>query len=544
MSVTPAPGPLRPPYSQSGFLPYDPEGGFPTAPVDTFKVVYIASGGLAEPVAPRVDEQGSDIIGDGSQLHPLASLWGVFVRYGRLMEEGYHLLIKPGGGLTAQEKLDGVNRWYGQCSSIRQYPTRGFAVMGTEAYVGSWSIEGPLLGAKIPTNLVVTNVQPVAEGSIANNGRSRWRYNQNTGPLPQLGSLMRVRRNGRLVSFEMQVTGVVEDSPGSPNGYIYTDCGNFTNGGVFDVQTTDVVDFITHAAEFIPTSRVGGVDSGVGGADGIGLTGYGAASPFGRLTNGTNVRFTCTMVGFENLTIRSFHGGGFDRCFIYHDFQAFNSSFAMRGCSVNSQTPTRLVDCQFNVQNGPSDVGEQVGHWPSVSEFYDEYEGDLSESDALLLKPINTTTGGVSLYVFYVNPALGGGCIIQGGRFEPRHGATFVGGLIVQGGARFVMQTPEYPVLVRNVHDSGNAAAIWVKSDSVAILGLRNVTMDDVDNHFRVGPYNSAPIALGTEGAGEVGTLREVAGWNGNFSRHLEVNAGGKPTGDYSAIRDFAKFPP
>ena len=531
------------PYAVDNFTDYDAEHGFPKAPVDKFTVIYIRSGGHASDTRPKADEQGDDFGGDGTMARPLYSPWGVFSKFARRAEEGEHFLVKMAGGLTEEEKAAGVNPWYGQCSSMRQYPSRGLELFGGEAYVNNFCFEGPLKGALVPvTGLVVTNVQPIGEGTIASNGRSRWRYNSNAGALPQIGSFARVRRSGRLVSFEMQVTGSVEDTPSGPNGYIYTDCGNFSNGGVFDVQNTDVVDFITHAAEFIPTSRPGGVDSGVGGADGISLCGWGSANMHGRLTNGTNPRYNFAMVGFENLNIRAFFGGGFDRCFIYHQFNVFDSSFSMRGCVVNCQLPTKYVNSQINVHGEVSSINEQVGHFPEVSENYDEYNGDLSAADALLLKPLNLTTGGVSVLHTYVNEAVAGGAVIQGGRFEPRHGATFVGGLILQGGAQFVMEAPVYPVCIRGVHDSGDAAAIWVKGNSVATLELRHVTMDDVDNHFRVGPYDSDPIQLGTEVDPDAGTLRDPAAWNGNFCRYDVV--GGYPQGDFSAIRDTTKFPP
>lgn len=529
------------PYSLSGFGPYQPETGFPVAPRDLFKVVYIRSGGVASVLLPRVNEQGSDIIGTGTMLSPLASLWGCFMKFGRLIEEGYHLLIKPAGGLTSAEIAAGVNPWYGQCSSIRQYPMRGADVKGTEAYVGSWSVEGPLLGAKVPMAFTVVNVEPLGELSATNNGRSRWRYNGNTAPYatPQNGTMLRVRRAGRLVSFEMQVTKSVPD--GNPaNGYVYTDCGNFTNGGVFDVQGGDVVDFITHAAEFIPTSRADGVDSGVGGADGIGLTGFAAANPMGRLTNGANWRSTWTMCGFENLNIRKFVGS-FDRCYVYHQFNCFDSAVSWRGSSINSQVPSYIINSETNVGPGPGSVDDQCGHYPEVGANYDEYQGDLSAADALLLKPINLSTGGVSLYNFYVTEASAGGLVVQGGRLEPRWGMTFVGGLILQGGARFVQQTPAYPVLFRVVHSNpaGDAAALLVKGDSVAIVDPHNLTFDDVDNDMGLGTGD--PINRGNENGSTVGSFLETAGWNGHFCRYAVT--GGFPTGDFSAIRDFNKYP-
>lgn len=520
-----------------------PDDGFPNVPTDKFTVIYIRSGGLASDTRPKLDEQGDDFSGDGTMENPLYSPWGVFSRFARRAEEGEHFLVKMAGGLTEAEKAAGVNPWYGQCSSIRQYPTRGLAFFGGEAYVNNFCFEGPLKGATVAvTGLTVTNVEPIGAGSLDNNGRSRWRYNTNAGALPPIGCFMRVRRAGRLVSFEMQVSGAEEDSPAGPNGYIFTDCGNFTNGGVFDVQNTDVVDFITHAVEFIPTSRAGGVDAGVGGADGIGLCGWGAANVSGRLTNGANARYTFTMVGFENFNVRAAHGLGLDRCFIYHQFNVFDSSLTMRGCVTNCQLPVKYVNSQINVAGHPGTVDDQNGHYPQVDAGYDEYDGDLSSADALLLKPLNLSTGGVSVLHSYVNEAVSGGAVIQGGRFEPTFGATFAGGLVMQGGARFVQQAPAYPVLFRGVHDSGDAAALWVKADSVAIVDPRNLTFDDVDNDLRVGPYDSAPVALGAEDGTTVGSFRETAGWNGNLCRYAVV--GGFPQGDFSAIRDCTKLPP
>lgn len=119
---------------------------------------------------------------------------------------------------------------------------------------------------------------------------------------------------------------------------------------------------------------------------------------------------------------------------------------------------------------------------------------------------------------------------------------TFVGGLTLQGGARFIQQTPAFPVCIRGVHDSGDGAAVRVTGDSVMVFDTRNITMDDVDNHFELGEPGSGPIQLGTEGAPEAGTFRDPSTWNGNFCRYAVT--GGYPVGDFSAMRDFTIYLP
>jgi len=57
-----------------------------------------------------------------------------------------------------------------------------------------------------------------------------------------------------------------------------------------------------------------------------------------------------------------------------------------------------------------------------------------------------------------------------------------------------------------------------------------DTSITNTPGHLKVG--SGAAISLGTA----VGQFSEVAGFNKNFARWLETNAGGKPTGDLSRI--------
>lgn len=510
------------PYAVSGMAAYDAANGFPYAPVDAEQVIYIRSGGLAEPTAPRVDEQGSDIMGTGTVTHPLYSPNGVFIRFGRAAEEGKRFLVKMAGGLDASQKAAGVSPWYGQCTSMRQYPTRGFNNTGSEAYINNFRWEGPLLGV-VRTALTVTNIQP--DGVSAywpyGNGRSRVSF---TGSSPLKGDLFRVTRGGRLVLFETQITEV-------GSGYFCIDIGNISNGGGLISTTTDTFEAIYRAAEFIPTSRQTG-DGGVGGADGISISGWGAANMRGRLTNGTNPAYTFTMLGFENLNIRNAHGLSFDRCTVYHDFKAFNSSLEFSGCNVDCQTPTVFANCDVNVRSSfVNEEQEYCGH-------ADETDGSASRT--LVgngpLNPLNPSRGGCSL--FFYSGSAAGGLEVHGGRFHARKGVSIDGGLVLRWGARFVMNPPGQasPVHIRH---TGSAAAIRLRDDAVAYIEPRNVTCIDIGSELELS--TGAAIMIGKEDGSDAGSFRDPLTWAGNFCRYSKT-AAGYPVGDFSAVRSTAVF--
>lgn len=510
------------PYAVTGMAVYDAAGGFPYAPVDDEQVIYIRSGGLADPVAPRVDEQGSDIMGTGSITSPLYSPNGVFIRFGRAAEEGKRFLVKLAGGLNDAQKLAGVSPWYGQCTSMRQYPTRGFNCTGSEAYINNFRWEGPLLGV-VRNALTVTNVAP--DGVSAywpyGNGRSRFTF---TGAGPIKGDMLRVTRGGRLVLFEAQITEV-------GSGYFNVDIGNITNGGGLINTATDTFEAVYRAAEFIPTSRPTG-DSGVGGADGISLSGWGAANMRGRLTNGVNPAYTFTMVGFENLNLRDCHGLSFDRCYVYHDFKAFNSSLEFSGCGVDCQTPTVFVNCDVNVRTSFSnEEQEYCGH-------ADETDGTAARTYSASgpLRPIDPTRGGCSLFFFSGSAA--GGLEVHGGRVHARKGMSFDGGLLLRWGARFVMNPPGQasPVHVRH---TGSAAAIRLREDAVAYIEPRNVTCIDTTSELQLA--TGAAIIIGLEDGSDAGSFRDPLTWAGNFCRYSKT-AAGYPVGDFSAVRSTAVF--
>lgn len=113
-----------------------------------------------------------------------------------------------------------------------------------------------------------------------------------------------------------------------------------------------------------------------------------------------------------------------------------------------------------------------------------------------------------------------------------RKGLSVDGGIVVRGG-KFIMTNPSYQLVISEAAGVGDAA-FTVTEDGLAIIYTNALGFKNVTNHFKVGI--GAAIDLGS-GAGQ---FNQVAGWNGNFSRRLEVNGSGKPTGDLSAIRDAA----
>lgn len=517
-----------PPYERSGTAPLDPDHGLPTGPVDHETVIYVISELLASDPTPKPwGPQGDDETGDGTKAKPLATVDGVFKRFGHRAVEGERFLVKLGGGITEAEANAGVDPWDGQCSSMRQYATRGFVASGGEAYVNSFRWEGPLKG-QLSLNQPTIAYLLAPSGSFPN-GRTRWRY---FGSPPPRGTLLRVRRNigGSLVlvAFEAPITGNDAD-------FLWTDFGNYYSGFVF--EDTDTFDFIIRAAEFVPTSRPGTVDAPAGGgADGIMLQGWGAGNVYGRLGDtdffSRNPAHTFTMVGFENLQMRAAHGVSFDRCTFYHSFNAFDSSPQFRGCGYDGQHPMVFVNCHVNLRGAPviNESVEFVGHAtvPGVPQGNPpQYVGG---------NPLYPTVGGSDLYLYNENAA--GGLQLRGGRWLVRKGLSVEGGLIVRDNGRFITVNDAYTIIISGTYPGGTAA-LHVKEDALAIVDTRQIAFpNEAANQLKVGI--GAAIALGTEGAGEVGTFREVAGWNGNFSRRLEVNGGGKPTGDLSAIRDAA----
>ena len=106
------------------------------------------------------------------------------------------------------------------------------------------------------------------------------------------------------------------------------------------------------------------------------------------------------------------------------------------------------------------------------------------------------------------------------------------GEVVVQGRGSALVQSVNVGVLlIRNAGSNG----LRVRSGGMAVINDANGLVEiAATTQLKVGI--GAGIALGT-GAG---AFREVGQWAGNFSRHLEVNAGGKPTGDDSRICESA----
>lgn len=524
----------------SGYGPLDAENGFPFGPLRVPNdyegtIVYLRSPGLASDTRPKVDEQGSDIMGRGTKLMPFASPLGVAARYGFRAVGGAWIRCKYAGGLSDEQKAENAasaaaggnpwihDPWDGQPTSMRQYPVRDlFAGADGEAYTSSFTHEGPAMGVLIAIQPDVSSdpsVTPLLDGEGNFTGRSKWRlYNAsaystaNGGELR--GKMLRVMRGGNRVIFRMRITGNVRDLVGDA-GYFYTDSGNTTGD---HIEPGDTVEIIYRAAEFIPTSKPGDVDQGVGGADGIVLTGGGPPNPFGRLVNGANPRAFCTMLGFENCNISGARGVYFSDCDFYHSFNIFDSTVHFRGCAVDSQIATQIVNSQVNVTAAP---------------LYDETEEHAAYYTPDETEPLEPAVSTGSIY-FYSANGQSGGVVQRGGTVNTRRGMSVEGGWIVTGRGRFVMPPPGYadPVHLRDCIGAGTAA-LRVKGDSVAIIEPRNLNTSNVTNDLKVG--NGDAIDLGDEDGTTVGSFFETAGWNQNFCRYEVVD--GFPQGDFSAIR-------
>lgn len=522
------PPPRGQPYARSGMLlSGTPTDGFPYVPTDTETAIYLRSPGLASDTDPTVTRplewslRGNDGNAGDNEEEPLLTPWGVFNRYGRRAEEGERFVVYLAGGLTTAEIEASVNPWFGQCSSMRQYPTRGFEVTGAEAYINNFRWQGPPRGVLFTTQPVIGNIQP----DPATNGRTRWRLYNATAYSPNglKGYYLRVTRASTRVSFEVPITGNDLDGGVGPSGYLYTDHGNHTAGdGTYELD--DTFEIIYRAAEFIPTSRPSG-DAGVGGADGISLSGFGTSNWLGRLVNQANPVPTFSFLGFENLNVSGARGLSFDRCAFYHSFNAFDSSLSFRGCIIDAQIPTQFVNCRINEVAGTLyDEVQEYGGFADTSERAGE------------VVPINPDVGGGAIYAFSQSAA--GGIIQRGGMMKPRKGLTSEGGYVLTDGGRFVMPAPG---LAHSVHfrdcTGVGTAALTVTADSVAIIDPRNVSTKNVTNDLKVGV--GAAIDIGAEDGTTVGSFRETAGWNGNFCRYSKT-AGGFPSGDFSAIRTSA----
>lgn len=526
----------------SGYGPLDPENGFPFGPLRVENdyegtTVYLRSGGLASDTNPKTDEQGSDTMGRGTKLQPFYSWHGVAARYGYRAVGGAWVRCKYAGGLNDEQKAENAasaaaggnpwihDPWDGQPTSMRQYPARDvFCGADGEAYTNNFTHEGPALGVLLSVQPDVDSggggpsVTPLLDGGNFT-GRCKWRiYNAssfstaNGGELK--GKMLRVKRGADRVIFRMRITGNVRDMVGDA-GYFYTDSGNTTGD---HIQAGDTVEVIYRAAEFIPTSKPGSVDQGVGGADGIVLTGGGAPNPFGRLVNGANPRATFSMLGFENLNISGARGIYFADCDFYHSFNVWDSTVHFRGCAVDSQVTTQIVNSNINVVAAPL--------FNETEEHASYYTPDETEP----LEPA-VSTGSI---FFYSASGASGGVVQRGGTVSTRRGMTIEGGWIVTGGGRFVMPPPGFadPVHIRDCVGVG-AAALVVKGDSVGIIEPRNLNTSNVTNDLKLSSGDA--IDLGDEDGTTVGSFFETAGWNENFCRY-DVT-GGVPSGDFSAIR-------
>jgi hypothetical protein len=366
------------------------------------------------------------------------------------------------------------------------------------------------------------------------------------------GYYLRITRDGGAgrpeveVSQPLAITGSYADTPGGANGYIDTDQGNYYQGqGTYDYNV-DRFTIVQRAAEFIPTAIYGenGNPSDTGGADGITVTGYGAANVHARLSTvighneGRNPSATFERVGFENINVDA-TGVSFETCHFYHS-AAFRGRLEFINSVVESQTNTVFSVTTRGISVSGTEIQDNCGRA--------EWDSALFPDGGM--NPVHQDVCGPMLYGYRGGQALFGSDH-DTADFRVWKGFSWEGGIMVRGpGSRFTMPDVSYTVQLPNA-----AVGIWARDGAQVYIDPHATFFgfgtNATTSHLKVG--TGATIQMGGAGyparsatipsvnASDLGTFVHGAGWSGNFSRHLEaVDAGGYlyPRGDFSAIRD------
>lgn len=533
--------------------------------------VYVLSNVLASQPWPQ-ETHGNDTTGDGSKRHPYLTFPRAVEATGLKFVEGKRVVFMLGGGVPYIDNVDDGGVWDGlarapyldpwddQVEEMRQYNVRSIQVGGSESHWQSWSVRGPRkmmpYGGTQPTITDFTYERDPFDGVTAV-GRTKWRYNGDTqGNFADdslKGYYLRITRDGGAgrpeveVTQPIQITGSYADSPGSANGYINTDHGNYYHGqGVYD-RDVDRFQIVQRGAEFIPTAIFGenGNPSDTGGADGITITGYGAANVHARLSTvighneGRNPSSTFERVGFENANVDA-TGVAFETCYFYHS-AAFRGRLEFINSVVESQVPTYFAIQTRGISLTGTEIQDNCGRAAWDSALFPDGGMD----------PVHQDVCGQMLYGYARG---GGGAKAYFGSdhdscdFRVWKGFTWEGGIEVRGpGSRFVM-----PDVSHTVHLPNATIAIWARDGAQVYLdphvtffgyGTRASTA-----HLKVGTgatiqmsgdgYAARSATIPSVDSADIGTFVYGNGWNGNFSRHLEQADGGYPRGDFSAIRD------
>lgn len=446
---------------------------------------------------PCIGDDSSDGLSKDS---PLRTMDGVRKMIARRGIAGKRIIIHlAGGGYPAV-----ADPWDGQPTSPRYYLVRDLFIGGSEAFEQSWSVRGP-------RKMVIVST-PVISTFGPDGLRTKWTTTADLGAANSLRGLwIRITRgvNGYEVTQPVQITG-------NSGVFFWTDNGPNTPGSVY--ETTDTYNIVSCAAELVSTNSIEG---DVGAADGVAAQGFGASDIHSRPSAGGNPTLTFERVAFERFNSSGVAGLSFATCLFYNT-TTFRGGWAeFNGCIVNSADGFAWLAGTRG--NGNSSEQNEFNGRAIIPA-----EAPYPDTDA---DPMWPERGGIGLYV-----AQGGmriGDVHDRGIWRIWKSLSVEGPLVVYGVGSALVQPVNINVLFIRYADG---VGLHCRNGGVAII-------DDANNLVEIAAINAssalkvgigAAIALG-DGAG---AFREVGVWAGNFSRHLEVNAGGKPTGDSSRIAD------
>lgn len=561
-------------YQDGGFAP---DAFYEAVSEDQY--VYVLSNIYSAEFWPQ-ETHADDSTATGTKRYPFLSFTEAVRRTGLKFIEGKRVVFMLGGGQNYQDRVpkadggfwtdgglyDGLARepvndpWDDQAVELRQYIVRSIQVGGSEAHWQSWAVRGPRKMMRIGAQPTITDFTYVRDpfDGVTPVGRTQWRYVGNTDLTYEndgaKGFYLRITRdggNGRIVetSHPVQITGSASDSPGSVNGYLYTDHGNYYHGqGIYD-RDVDQFEIVVRGAEFIPTAIVGDT----GGADGIAITGFGSFDDHNRLSQptgrneGVNPIPTFERVGFENAQVDAI-GVWFDMNHFYHS-ASFRGRLHFSGNTISSTS-----DVNYNATSILG--GFSVNASQEINQFCARAVVALAVTpDAGVGDPVRPDICGQSIYGVSGNG--GGGKFLIGsdhamGDFRVWKGFTWEGGVEVRGpGSRFVM-----PDISHTVHIPDATIGLWARNGAQVFIDPHTIFFGygshATTSHLKVG--RGATIQLGGAGyparssivpslnAADDGTFVYGPKWNGNFSRHLESHTADSgylyPDGDSSAIRD------
>ena len=485
------------------------EDGF-SRPTNETLDVYVQSEINVQNPDPR-PTGGSDDNDGLTKATPLLTIDGVRKMIGRRGIQGKRIVVHLAGGFLDDSVYPASDPWDGTCTEPRYYLTREVLCGGGEALYNSFIFRGPRNMLPVSTAILAGGPNLTVTDFGADGLRTKWTVSDDLGATDVLkGYWVRVRRGSVEVTQPLQITG-------NDSTHFWTDNGPNTPGAdVFRI--TDTFTVVRAAAELNGSNSLVGDHAA---SDRVLYSGIGTHEVYGRF----NQRNPPLM--FERLWLEAFRGAyavglSFDVCHFYNTTIIRGGWCEFHNCIVDAQYGMEL-HCETRTESyesGQSETSEYNGRALIESEAPFPNGGD----------PLWPERGGVGLYV------AGGGLRIGDthtrGIFRVWKSLSVEGGIVVRGPGSALVQRPGVCILFSR--NGGGAPGLWCRDGGMALIddasGL--VEMTNVTGQLKVGI--GAAIALGT-GAG---AFREVGGWAGNFSRHLEVNGGGKPTGDFSRIAD------